>query len=198
MKHGTRRFTRRATKTPVQWFASAFGYVGATMTPLGTTTLVGFNLLDTRIPAVLSPESRPLGGRLRVERIVGQILLSAPPAAAGSLGFTPVDILCSMGIIVADFEQGAIDAFDPSQTGGTATTDMNKSWLWLHHKRIYVDAAGTNNHAIHEIPVDIRVRRVMRPAQALKLQVRGYKQSGMDPQNYAFASELRTLVSNVE
>lgn len=94
-----------------------------------------------------------------VFRVVGAIALYNADSA------TPASV--SGGIIVQDLSANAqIAGYDL-----TLPSNMDKQWMWLFNTVLNARAAASGSDATRVIPVDIRVKRKLRPHQSLNLQM---------------------------
>lgn len=198
MKHHRGAHRARKAKAVVKWFGSGGGYVPKTsaFSALGTVNEVV--LADAVQTTAGAPTAIPQTDTWRVERIIGDIGLCAGDSAASGGATTTF----SMGIFVGNIAQATREVLDPSSTGGTFGSDVDRSWLWLWHGDVHSgantrdqdDGFGTTVH------VDVRVRRLLRAHQTLSFVwvpnpgMNGFAANLVLP---SVRPALRTLLSHV-
>lgn len=182
-----RRYGRRPTfrgrraRPAVSWQCSAAGWnpaglVGITPLPLYVDLVDAEPLAATTTPDI---------DRFRVERVRGHIYLENVASAGNG------DIL--MAIIVRDVIAGIPTTPDAGLQAAGPNADAESSWLWFAFAALG-PAVASQALASCVVPVDVRVKRILRPHQRLSLECRTAANSNLSA-NASF--RLRTLISRV-
>lgn len=166
MRHMQQR-RRTQAKRPVQWVVSSSSFTNAFSTV--TAGAVSPFILAETAPQSATEASISID-RVTVMRIKGDLLVSTTGAAA-------YGVLFSVGIAVVDRVGGTDDQWDPS-----AVANGPKAWMYLRH--YYLQESNTvsqtgplaSSAAMGvQLPtgthVDVKVKRIIRPEQSLKLFV---------------------------
>lgn len=168
------------------WVTSNEGYSTASQAvAVGATTLSG--LIDT-YSAGASP-GMPQNSRFTIERILGEI------CTQHSGSWTTGDgVIGCFGIYISPVQSGgtAVTTWDPS-----SANDADKPWMWLGHAAFSNEIGGgaLSEGMAPRYPVDVRVKRVMRPDERLILASRNLLVAG--PGTTRVWPFLRVLISNV-
>lgn len=114
-------------------------------------------------------------------------------------GVGNAETILSMGLFVADVAQGAVEAVDPSEQGGSVVSDAERGWLWLKHSVVWGSVPGfaTASQSGLNTHVDVRVKRKLLPHQALVLAAVATAGNPSPDTGGTFIPALRTLISRV-
>lgn len=191
MRH-RRFFGRRRSKPPVQWVASASGYLGTAVTVTANNVPASYELCGAS--GVALDADPPLIQRFTIERIVGEA--HVVQTAAGTIG---AYVLIGVGIIVCQSSlAGGVIIPNPN-----IQQDAGQPWIWLRH--FAIDESGSAQFPIaaqEQLPNGIAVdtrrnRRIIKEGQQLRLVFAVFNASTTSTGIYSVAPFIRTLIKRV-